>query len=238
MDTHEKQIAAIAAEAREFSGLLAHATEVEALKTAAAYSCRARIGGRWWLLVADGPGPKRAAEAARVACEQGDVGALVSTGFCGGLDPELEVGDVFVAGRVVGEGGGTWHASQVEYAGGRAWEGTLLSCDKVVISSGEKLSLYREVGARVVEMEAAAVARVAQEKGVAFYCVRVVSDAASDTLPIDFNLYRAPSGRFSRGRILGAALARPWSFRGLMRLNRNSIRAARCLGDFLVSCRF
>jgi len=234
----EQQIAAIAAEAREFTGLLAHATEVEAVKTAAAYSCRARIGGRRWLLVADGPGPKRAEAAARAAFEAGPVDRVVSMGFCGGLGPDLRVGEVLVASEVIGEGGASWDASPVESIKGAAGKGPLFSCDRVVVTSGEKRSLFREVGARAVEMEAAAVARLASEKGAPFYCVRVVSDAANESLPLDFNLYRAPSGRFRRGRIVAAALARPWSIRGLMRLNTDSIRASRCLGDFLVSCRF
>lgn len=238
MGISESHIAAIAAEAREFSGLLAHATEVEAVKTAAAYSCRARIGGRLWLLFADGPGPKHAEVAAREAFAAGPVDWAVSVGFCGGLDPGLRVGEVLIASEVIGEGGVIWNVSPVESGECAAGRGPLLSCDRVVITSGEKQTLFREVGARAVEMEAAAVARVAQEKGVPFCCVRVVSDAAGDTLPLDFNQYRAPSGRFRRGRILAAALARPWSLRGLMRLNNDSIRAARCLGDFLVSCRF
>jgi adenosylhomocysteine nucleosidase len=238
MDTTEQPVAAIAAEAREFSGLLAHATAVEAVKTQADYSCRARIGGRLWLLVADGPGPKRAEAAARVALGLGPVSSMLSTGFCGGLDPELRVGDVFVAGKVFGEGDRRWKAVEVKSQGLAAQAGSLLSRDRVVITSSDKASLYRSLGARAVEMEAAAVAQMAEENGVPFYCVRVVSDAASDTLPLDFNLYRAPSGRFRRGRILGAVLARPWSIRGLMRLNTDSLRAARSLGDFLVSCQF
>jgi hypothetical protein len=108
----------------------------------------------------------------------------------------------------------------------------------VAVSAAEKAQLFESTGARVTEMEAAAVADEAQRRDVPFYCVRVVSDAASDTMPLDFNLYRAPSGRFRRGRIIGAALARPTSIRGLMRLNTDSLRAARRLGDFLVYCRF
>lgn len=238
MDTTELPVAAIAAEPREFSGLLAHATSVEAVRTRASYACRAQIGGRPWLLVADGPGPVRASAATRVALDLGPVCALLSTGFCGGLDPALKVGEVFVADDVMGEGESRWAARTAGREGGTTPTGRLLSRDRVVVTAEEKVSLFRTLGARVVEMEAAAVAQAAHDEGVPFYCVRVVSDAASDTLPLDFNLYRAPSGRFSRGRILGAALARPWSFRGLLRLNTDSLRATRSLGDFLVHCSF
>ena len=170
--------------------------------------------------------------------EQGPVSSFLSTGFCGGLDPELNVSDVFVAEKVVGDGGQRWDVSEVHTGDQRAARGLLLSRDEVVITKDDKRSLFRSLGARAVEMEAAAVAQMAHQNGVPFYCIRVVSDAASDGLPLDFNQFRAPSGRFRRGRILGAVLAHPSSIRGLLRLNTNSLRAARSLGDFLVHCQF
>lgn len=234
----EAPIAAIAAMSREFSGLLAHATSVQAVKTRAAYACRVIIAGREWLLVADGPGPVRAEAAARVALEQGSVAALVSTGYCGALDPALAVGDIFEAETIIGEGDERWDARRAASGRERAQSGTLLSRDRVVVTASEKQALYRSLGARAVEMEAAAVARSAAAAGIPFYCIRVVSDSAADTLPIDFNLYRATSGRFRQGRILGAALARPSSFPGLIKLNAGSKRASRILGDYLVHCNF
>ena len=234
----EQPIAAIAAMSREFSGLLAHATSVEAVRTEAAYACRVSIAGREWLLVADGPGPGRAAAAARVAIGQGRPAAIVSTGYCGALDPDLEVGDIFEADTVIGEGGERWSARLAAGDGEATEAGWLLSNDRVVVSAEEKQSLHRSLGARAVEMEASAVAMSAAEAGIPFYCIRVISDSAHDTLPIDFNLYRSPSGRFRQGRILGAALARPSSFRGLIKLSADSKRASRILGDYLVHCKF
>ena len=90
-----------------------------------------------------------------------------------------------------------------------------------------------------MEMEAAGVAARASEKGIPFFCVRSVSDTAAEDLVLDFNTYRDREGRFSRLRVAGAALRRPWSLiPGLLRLNRNSLAASESLGDFLVDCRF
>lgn len=231
-------IAVIAAMSREFSGLLAHATTVEAVRTRAAYACRVSIGGREWLLVADGPGPMRAAAAAAVAIGLGRPAAMISTGYCGALDPALKAGDIFQADTIIGEGDDRWSACRAEADCAAAESGALLSRDWVVVTAKEKQALHSSLGARAVEMEASAVARSAGDAGIPFYCIRVVSDSAHDTLPIDFNLYRTPSGRFSQGRILGAALARPSSFRGLIKLNADSKRASRILGDYLVHCEF
>jgi hypothetical protein len=88
-------------------------------------------------------------------------------------------------------------------------------------------------------MEAAAVKNKAEEWGVPFLCVRVVSDTAADDLPLDFNRYRNGNGDFSRSRIALAAMARPFSVMPrLIELDRNCRRAAHALGDFLADCRF
>ena len=232
MATTNRPVTAVAAIPREFSGLLAHATLVRALRTPLSYAVEADIDGRRWLLLANGEGPARAGAAAAYALREARTSALVSTGYCGGLDPALKVGDIFVADQVLDDAGRYWPASTTGPA-----SGTLLSQDRVAITEREKCGLFAS-GARAVEMEAAAVARAASQGGTPFHCIRVVSDSALETLPLDFNLYRDSTGRFRRGRILAAALARPSSFGGLLRLNKASLAAARSLGDFLACCQF
>jgi hypothetical protein len=88
-------------------------------------------------------------------------------------------------------------------------------------------------------MEAAAVARRAFERSLPFYCIRAVSDALTDGFHLDFNRMRDDAGRFSRARIAGAALKKPWTHvPELVRLDWNCRLASRRLGDFLVTCRF
>ena len=63
--------------------------------------------------------------------------------------------------------------------------------------------------------------------------MKVVSDTASEDLPLDFNRCRDREGRFSRLRIMLAALTRPSAISGLVRLDRNCRAAADKLGEFL-----
>jgi len=227
-------ILAVAAEAREFAGLLRHASEVETLKWPLSFVRRAVIGGQTWLLAANGPGPKLAHEAAWTGCGMTAVRAVVSTGYCGGLDPELALGDIFSAAEVrCWPGGGGFAALPVR----SPHSGLLLSVDRVAVTRAEKASLFSSGGA-AVEMEAGAVAAVAGSLGLPFYCVRVVSDTAHEALPLDFNRYRDEAGRFSLVWIAMAATIRPWSIPGLIRFDRNSRRASITLGDFLADCRF
>jgi len=123
-------------------------------------------------------------------------------------------------------------------SGSAFFTGPLISQDRVACSVEEKRALH-QTGAAAVEMEAAAVQQVARDAGLPFYCVRVVSDTASETLALDFNRMRDEVGRFSRSRIVVAALRNPLQlFPQLMRLDRNCKSASNALGDFLAHCRF
>jgi len=198
------------------------------------FACRAVIGGQPWVMVANGPGARLAHTAAWTGCGMTTVRAVVSTGYCGGLDPGLALGDIFAAAEVR-----KWPAADSYSAMPvRApHSGLLLSVDRVAVTPAEKAALYSSGGA-AVEMEAGAVAAVAGSMGLPFYCVRVVSDTAREELPLDFNRYRDQAGRFSRSGIAMAAAMRPWSIPGLIRFDRNSRRASLTLGDFLADCRF
>ncbi len=74
---------------------------------------------------------------------------------------------------------------------------------------------------------------------VPFYAVRVVTDTCEESFPLDFNQMRSADGRFSRARILAAALRKPGTvFPELIKLNKRTKRAAQALGDFLADARF
>jgi adenosylhomocysteine nucleosidase len=159
--------------------------------------------------------------------------ALVSVGFCGGLQPSLHAFDIFVATEVLGVGPALAPASQKSFKTGK-----LLSIDRVVSTAAEKSELGK-AGAEAVEMEAAAVATRAREWKVPFYAVRVVTDTCDETFPLDFNQMRGPDGRFDRAKILRAGIERPFTvFPELIKLDRTTKRAAKALGDFLADSRF
>ena len=213
----------VAAEAREFEGILKRAAEVRPLLwPGAAFSRQAAWKNSRWFLIANGPGPRLVQRALE---HRPEVDRILSIGFCGALDPALRIGDIVVSGEVPGGLG----ASFVR--------GDVVSVDRVAITVGDKCNLRASTGAAVVEMESAAVAQKAQEWEVPFGCVRVVSDAAGEDLPLDFNLYRDADGRFERTRIALAALGRPFTvLPGLIRLDRHCRQAAERLGEFLANC--
>lgn len=226
----------VAAEAREFAGVL-KLVRSNPLNWGLQFASKADLNGMEAVLVADGPGMQLAGAAADVARRHVRPDVVVSTGFCGAVDPELETGEVLIATAVNDKENDKTYAARQPRDCDAAQTGCVVSVSRVANSVADKRDLF-EAGARAVEMEAGAVAARAAIWGVPFYCIRAVLDTAADGFGIDFNRMRDEKGRFSRGRIVTAALARPWSgLPLLLKLDRNSRRAADSLGEFFANCR-
>ncbi|MGA2325763.1 MAG: hypothetical protein ABSH05_05700 [Bryobacteraceae bacterium] len=231
-----RTVLVVAAERRELRGILWRSGRVRRLDWRVRFARSAELNGQRLLMVAHGPGPRLTSEALDVALEQQRPDALVSTGFCGALDASLRVGEVFVATRV--ENGRQAFEAAPPATGQAFRSGALVSMGRVIGTVAEKRRLNAG-GAAAADMEAATVAGRARQEGLPFYCVRAVLDRASEGFTLDFNELRGPDGRFSRTRILRAALAHPWAAAPeLMRLERQGRIAARALGEFLADCRF
>lgn len=158
--------------------------------------------------------------------------AVLSTGVCGALDPQLRVGEVLAATAVNGQ------PAQVPGSQTPCRSGPLVSVDRIVGSVAEKKALHAE-GFVAVEMEAAAVEERARRWNVPFYCVRAVSDTAAEEFELDLNAARDETGRIRVSKILFQAAMRPFAIvPELLRLRRNSQNAARALGAFLATCDF
>ena len=214
----------VAAEQREFDGIREQLGGGVPLSWPEARFAREVIarGVRWWL-VANGPGARLVKEA---LVERRGVDGVISTGYCGALDPALSVGDIVVSGEPP--------------ATGRAFvRGRVHSAHCVVVTVAEKRELHKATGAAAVDMEAAMVEEKAAQWNVPFRCIRVVSDTAQEDLPLDFNQFQDSSGRFSLGRIAMHAVLRPFSvLPALLRLNKNCRNAGKQLGVFFADCRF
>jgi len=195
-----------------------------------------QLGGHDLLLVANGAGARRAATALDAAAAVFQPDAVVSTGFCGALDPALALADVVVATSVV-SADRRFGSLPVSTASAHH-SGVVCSIDRVAQTAEEKGRL-RAGGGIAVEMEAAGVAARAEARGLPFYCIRVVTDLAGDTMANDFNAALRADGHFDTMVILREALRRPLArLPELCRLRQRSVRAACVLGDFFADCRF
>ena len=228
----------VAADRREFSGWVSRWESVRPVSLAVNWARAGKWKGRPVAAIANGAGAERAFAAVILA---GKISAVCNTGFCGALDKALGIGDVVVATEVRNDTR-TWEAAdpmgQPGMARGRVVSVNVVSIDHVAQTAAEKRGL-RATGASVVEMEAAGVARAAEDLGIPFFCVRAVSDLAEEDFANDFNAALTPEGEFSVARLIAGALSNPLErFGELLRLQRRTALASKKLGEFLADCNF
>ena len=235
----------VAAEAAELKPFAARLTGLRKLKWPVDYAQEGIWEGRRVMLAANGAGPKLAAQAVEIAIravsasqlESSRLEAVVSVGFCAALCSDLLHNQIVVATGVIDPASAeTFPANPVQTSLPHA-TGPIISQDCVAVTADDKARLQPS-GALAVDMESSGVAARATRAELPFFAVKVVSDLASETLPIDFNRLRTQEGRLARGKIVLHALSHPHLLGSLLQLKRRSDDAARALGDFLVSCKF
>ena len=226
----------IAAEPREFSGLLRFCRNVRPLNWPVHWARTVELNGRDGILVANGAGSERASQAVDIARLVLPLGMICSMGYCGALDEEMKVGDIFVAERVRTS---CWeYVTVVPESKQPHRAGVLTSVDHVAQTAEEKRKL-RECGAAAVEMEAGGVAAKAAELGLPLCCIKSVTDLSGESFQLDLNSALRADGRFDTMRLFAASCRRPLSLLPeLLRLGERSRTASRMLGEFIGHCRF
>jgi adenosylhomocysteine nucleosidase len=226
----------VAAEPREFDGLLRFCSGARKLAWPVYWARSGDCAGRQFWMVANGAGAAHAGKAVEIAYAACRPEAIVSMGFCGALDPALEIGDVFVATAV--DAGGCLFELRLPQSQTSHATGVLASIDHVAQTVAEKETL-RARGASAVEMEAGGVSRVAAAHGLPLFCVRSVTDTAGQSFVMDFNKALRSDGHFGTMKLLTSALGNPGkAFPELVRLRNFCRIASRTLGEFIAGCRF
>jgi len=96
-----------------------------------------------------------------------------------------------------------------------------------------KWKLCVDTGADAVEMESAAIHAVCAEKNIPCMTVRVISDAAHEDLPLDFNALAKPDRSIAFGKLAWAIAKSPSKIGALMELRKKTNFAAKQLAAVL-----
>jgi adenosylhomocysteine nucleosidase len=180
-----------------------------------------------WIAACAGAGVDRAAIAFAEVEKLGPIDKAISTGWAGALRAELAPGQACDVSAVIDARTGERFVAAVP----------LLDCCLVtnsrVADAHEKLRLAETYSAALVDMEASAIARLAQMRGIPFYCTKGISDGYTDQLP-DFNRFISSNGRFQLVRFTLFALLRPWRWPALIRMGENSKKAAQNIAESLL----
>jgi len=151
---------------------------------------------------------------------------VLTCGFAGGLNPKHQLGQVLYDDT----DGGPFQ-NRIKVTG--ALSAKFVHSDRVVVTAGEKAERHRTSGADAVEMESSAIASVCRERGIPVMVVRVISDTASEDLPMDFNRYSTPDGGLSMPKLLLGIAKSPSTVPQLIQFQGRLKQAARSLGKTL-----
>jgi adenosylhomocysteine nucleosidase len=199
--------------------------------------CRARLcglPGRMVLMLETGIGAERTRMALEWLLDNYRPKLVLSAGFCGALDEDLQVGDLILATEIVDTQSRIWPTTWPdELTRGRAKlvrRGRLLTVSRMLTTPAEKEAHYQRWSAAAVDMESALVAQGCSQAGIPFGGLRAVSDDAHTALSPRLASLLTGS-RASAFRLL-AALARSPRLAGeLWRLARQTHLAADRLGQ-------
>jgi uridine phosphorylase len=150
---------------------------------------------------------------------------VLTSGFAGGLNSDLKLGDVIF--ETADE------TLRAKLLGAGAKPLKFFCADRIATTVAEKKKLRAETGADAVEMESAAIHAVCRERGIPCATVRVISDTANEDLPLDFNALSKPDRNLDYGKLFMAIAKTPGKIGALMRLQEKTKFAAGRLAEAL-----
>lgn len=207
-------------------------------------TCYRFLHGKHAVLVMQaGMGFDNAARSAETIIDSFAPDLLLSAGFCGGIAPELQVGDTVVASGFVIASGATVQQVPIELPaftrkpvkeltdhGKRAFESLFVSTPTVMNKAAIAKLLPDQASFPVVEMESAAIALIAVENKIPFLAIRTVSDPRNEELQFSIEEFCDAQLNISIPKVLLTLFKRPQILPQLLRLARYSRTAGLSLG--------
>jgi|HubBroStandDraft_1064217.scaffolds.fasta_scaffold13645_6 adenosylhomocysteine nucleosidase len=180
-----------------------------------------------WIAACAGAGQPAATRAFAAIEDGGPIDLVFSLGWAGALTPALKPGHAYSAAGVIDSR--TGERFNCEAGAGPHW----LVTSPTVADHAEKIRLAAAYPAALVDMEAAAIARLAAMREIPFYCIKGVSDSLDAKLP-DFNRFLSPSGQLETAQLILHAAFRPWHWPALIRMGENSSKASQSIARSVV----
>ncbi len=202
---------------------------------------RFAIGAHRVILIESGIGPERAATATAQLIALAAPAVLVNFGFGGAVTAGPGVGDIVVAERILfhrkglfSEQPGLARELAEKAAGGvghgnRALRGTFITAAEMLQKRVLTGLLPAGIIHPVVEMESAAVARIAAREGIPLIAIRAISDGAEEELGFSIDEFTDREMRIKVWKVLLAMGKKPRIVPQLVRLARNARLAGRNL---------
>jgi adenosylhomocysteine nucleosidase len=224
-------IAVLTAIPEEIAAFGAHLTETGRETVAGIVVHHGTLDGRPVVLAESGIGKVNAALAATLLFDRFGCGGIVFSGVAGGVDPNLDVGDLVIADRVIQHDYGAMLQGSLEvYRAGslpfpefrgdvaikanpvlidrargaltNAHFGTILTGDYYLGCGQTRERLFSSFGGKAVDMESAAVAQVAEAFGTPWLIIRALSDLAGEDSQLDFQVFAREAAKTAAAAVL------------------------------------
>jgi len=188
------------------------------------------------LLFISGIGSEAARDGAVCLVGQGAT-ALLSWGCAGALSSKLEPGDLLLPEIILAEEGQLFHTHEIwrkrlteQLTDTLKWhKDMLVESSRMVSGHEDKQSLASTSGAIAVDMESAAIGRVASQAGIPFMVIRAVADTVDEKLPSCISEAMSDRGQIQMRRLFPSLILQPVLWPKLIRLGRHFHAATRIL---------
>jgi adenosylhomocysteine nucleosidase len=177
-------------------------------------------------VVLTGMGHRQAERAVRAVLANERPELVVSSGFAGGLRPELITGAVLFA--VDGQ-----PELQAALSAAGARPGRFHRVERVAATAAQKRALWQATRADAVEMESQIICGLCAERHVPCAVMRVILDTANEDLPLDFNQVLGTDEQIHYGKLALRLLKSPGRLCALLRLQARSSTVAEQLASVL-----
>lgn len=189
-------------------------------------------------LIESGMGPRNATEGASQLIEACTPQVILNFGFAGALSPELKSGDIVSADRLLFSHDGLFSEQQwltllQEPVGQQVQQAAFVTTSRITDKKYLADRLPTGIRQAVVEMETAAVAKVAGTAGIPFIAIRAISDELGEELGFTLEEFCDQGLNLKIWRVLLTVARKPWIIPQLVRLGGNSKKAGYNLSSFL-----
>lgn len=247
-------IALLCALQQEIRPIMEHLDVTEKFNMEKALFYQSNLDGLPVTLVQCGIGRNNAIMATNCLLQSLKIKLLISYGIAGGMREGINVGDLVVAENVSYSGQNDFESGELQVdsnfpckkefvqlarqfdnkPGLKLHYGNLLTVDKVIGQASIKKKIGEQDSFLALDMESAAIAEVACEKGVEFAAVRSISDDIGDDLEIDYDGLITSEGKVRVSSLALKVMKDPKQLATLSRLNRQTKTAVKSLSSFML----
>jgi adenosylhomocysteine nucleosidase len=181
-----------------------------------------------YIAVCGGMGAPAALRSFAAAEQFGTLDLAISVGWAGALTSAMQTGHCYLASEVID----VLTGERFQLTEGHS--PLRLVTTPRVVDKTEKRRLRDSYSAALVDMEAAAICRLAQIRGIPAYCFKAVSDGVDARLP-DLNPFIDIHGQLQLLPFLAHVAIRPSYWGSLIQMGKSSSAAAHALADAIRS---